>query len=215
MSDQLHSENRKTLVSIASLMAFPYLWLGLFILLGWLYRVGFFGRGIGGFLLLGLLGLMALIPAVPFALTRFVVRPILSNLLGREVITAPGCITGLISVVFAGLAAIYFLSRGTFDTAGMLLLIAPVVGMMLAGGVSLLSRGSMRLSRSRTNASRKYHIEDIRSASSLPDSRSPSALPSDRKLALPTSTGGSPTREPPSRRKSNTSSSRRPPPRGK
>lgn len=141
MNDQLQAENRNALVGVAAVITFPYLWLSLFAFLAWLYHIGFFGRDWGSIIVLGLLGIVFLIPAVPMALTKFIVKPLFSNLLGREIITMPGCITGLVSVVGASFVAIYFLSRGGFGTAGLLLLAMPVVGLLLAGGVSLLARG--------------------------------------------------------------------------
>ncbi len=187
MSEHLQSENRSTLAGIASALTFPYLWLGLFVLLAWLYNVGFFGRDIGSVIVPGLLCLVFLLPAVPLALTRYIVRPLFSNLLGREIIAAPGCITGLVSVVLAALATIYFLSRGIFDVAGMLLLAAPVVGALLTGGVTLLSRGgSLGLVRGRTAAPSAGIRVEKPGKPALSSARKPSALPSQERPALPT-----------------------------
>jgi hypothetical protein len=211
MSDQLRSENRGTLVGIASLIAFPYLWLGLFVFLAWLYHIGFFGRGLGSIIILGLLGLLSLIPAVPLALTKFLVRPLFSNLLGREVITVPGCVTGLVSVVSAGFAAIYFLSRGTFGTAGLLLLAAPLIGGLLAGGVSLIARGGGVRLPGRRRSAPEGRLGN-RPPSKLPGGRSPSALPKEERSTLPASQRRPQDRSPVPRGKAGAPPSRRPPP---
>lgn len=218
MSEQLQSENRSTLVGIAALMAFPYIWLGLFVLLYWLYYIGFFGRDLGSLIMLGVLGLLFLIPAIPFALTRFLVRPLFSNLLGREVITTPGCITGLVCVASAGVAAIYFLSRGVFETVGLLLLLAPVVGSVLAGGVSLITRGGgLSLPRGRTKTPQGRRVEKLRSPR-LPQPRRSPSLSAEKRSSLPSPKKDVPSSSKPPRRRSRPSSSSSrpsPPPRRK
>ncbi len=154
MNQQLESENRSALATIASYIAFPYIWLGLFVLLAALYGAGFFGQTLGSMLVLVLLFLVFLLPIVPATLTKFVVKPIVSNLLGREVVSMPGCLAGLASVVLAGVGVIYFLSRGVLETAGWLFLAAPVVGGLLTAGLTLVNRGGgiPALPKSRTQA---------------------------------------------------------------
>ncbi len=223
----LQSENRSALAGIASTITFPYLWFSLFVGLWWLYQIGFFGRDWGGILMLVVLGLVCLIPAVPAALTRFVVRPLFSNLLAREVISQGGCVTGLVSIVLAGFAAIYGLSRGAFETTLLPLIAAPVVGALLAGGVSLLQRGGFHLPISRGRSApggpaitveksappalpgaRKPPMISAEDRPALPVSQSrPSALPAPRRsadrpaLRAPANNEPAPRRAPPPRRK--------------
>ena len=212
MSEQLQAENRNTLVGVAVLITFPYLWLGLFAVLAWLYHVGFFGRGWGSYIVPGLLCLVFLVPAIPWALTKLLVRPLFTNLLGREIITESGCMVGLVSVVIAGLVAIYLLSRGAFKTVGLLFLSAPFVGGVLAGGVSLLARGGgISLRRKRHSAPPITSVEKPRSFG-LPKSKRKPSLPTDKSRTLPASTENlarKPTRR---RRNEKGGSARRPAP---
>ncbi|MBN2003164.1 MAG: hypothetical protein JXA21_07380 [Anaerolineae bacterium] len=189
MNESLQSENRGALAGIASTITFPYLWFSLFVLLWWLYKIGFFGRDWGGILMLVILGLVCLIPAVPLALTRWVVRPLFSNLLAREVIGQGGCVTGLVSIVLAGFAAIYLLSRGAFETTLLLLIAAPVVGGLLAGGVSLLQRGGFHLpaSRGRSAPGAPAITVEKPASTALPGVRKPPMLSASDRPALPTS----------------------------
>jgi hypothetical protein len=188
MSDQLHTENRSALVGIASTIVFPYLWFSLFVLLWWLYNIGFFGRDWGGILMMVILGLVCLIPAVPLALTRFVVRPVFSNLLAHEIISHAGCVTGLVSIILAGFVTVYILSRGGFETALLLLLAAPVVGALLSGGVSLLTRGgSLHLSgRGRAKPGPPATTVEKPMSSVLPGARKPPMVSATDQPALPT-----------------------------
>lgn len=221
MNDQLRSENRSTLASIAATIAFPYLWLGSFIFLGWLYKIGFFGHSWGSWIVMGLLGLALITPATPLALTRFIARPLFSNLLGHDIVTHAGCVSGLISVVGAAIVAIYFLSRGVFGTAGVLMLAAPVVGTLLTGGVTLLSRGGgLRLfSPKRTSGAPRrpeISVTEAGAPRTLPGARKPPMLSVPERPALPTSSAR-PTRAPTPRRRPERPSrsappSRRPPP---
>jgi len=195
MSEQLQSENRNALAGIAATIAFPYLWLGLFVFLGWLYHVGFFGRDWGSIIVPALLCLVLLTPVVPAALSRFVVRPLFSNLLGREIIAASGCITGLVSVVAAGFATLHFLSRGMFDVAAGLLSAAPIVGALLAGGVTLLSRGGiLRGLSQRRNPAPPGNIQiEKPPVRALPGVRTPPSLTSSKRSALPSASSRSTT----------------------
>ena len=207
MNDSLHNENRAALAGLASTITFPYLWFSLFVFLGALYNVGFFGRDIGGIIVMALVGLLCVIPAVPLALTRFVVRPLFNNLLGRELISHTGCITGLISIVLAGFVTVYVLSRGGFTTAALLLLAAPVVGALLAAGVSLLTRGGVRLP-SRGRAAPAISVSKP-STRALPGARKPEMLSSPERPALPTSQTR-PSRLPTTRRSGSHSTPARP-----
>ncbi len=188
MSDQLQAENRSALAGIASTIAFPYLWFSLFVFLWWLYNIGFFGRNWVGILMMGLLGLVCLIPAVPLALTRFVVRPLFSNVLAREIISQAGCVTGLVSIVLAAFATVFVLSRGGFETALLLLVAAPVVGALLAGGISLVTRGGgLRLSmHSRAKSGPPAITVEKPTSRALPGVRKPPMLSATDQPALPT-----------------------------
>lgn len=200
MGDQLQSENRNMLAAIAAGISFPYVWLGLFVFLYWLYRIGFFGYDLGSIILPALICLGLLSPAVPAALTRFVIKPLFSNLLGREVISAPGCISGLVTAVIAGFVSLYLLSRGSFQTAGLFLLLGPLVGAILAGGISLIFRGG----GIRLGSRRRSSPSTGRPPSSRPQlpggGRTPPSLPSQDRPALPSRPPSPPTRRPTSRR---------------
>jgi hypothetical protein len=178
MSDHLQDANRDMLSSISSFIAFPYIWLGSFVILGLLYRIGFFGRGLGSIVMTGLLGLLLLLPVVPGTMARFVVKPVVHNLLGREIVSSTGCLTGLASVVLAGLAIIFFLSRGGFSTAGWIFLVAPLVGGLLTIGLSLIGRGGgIRLSTGHRSAPPSVRVEKPTSKSLSDRSQHPSLPP--------------------------------------
>jgi len=224
MNDPLQSENRSALAGIASTITFPYLWFSLFVGLWWLYQIGFFGRDWGGILMMAVLGLICLIPAVPAALTRFVVRPVFSNLLAREIISHAGCVTGVVSITLAGFAAIYLLSRGEFEPTLLLLFAAPVVGALLAGGVTLVTRGGglrLPLSRRRSTPGAPAITVGKPASPALPGARKPPMISAEDRPALPLAPSR-PAALPAPRRSadrpavssssSNASSSRRPPP---
>lgn len=207
MSDHLQDANRDMLSSVSSFIAFPYIWLGSFVVLGLLYHIGFFGHGLGSIVMTGLLGLLLLLPVVPGTLARFVVKPVVHNLLGREVVSSSGCLTGLASVVLAGLAIIFFLSRGTFSTAGWLFLAAPVVGGLLTIGVSLIGRGGgIRFPRGRRSEPPSIRVEKP-TPKSLPDRSQHPSLPSSGSKPRSSS------RRPSGRKSSSSRRGRTPPPR--
>lgn len=139
MDEQLRSENRTQLAAIAAFVAFPYIWLGLFLLLSLMFGANFFGQGFGGGVVTMLLCLGLLNPLVPGAIANYVARPIFSNLLGREVVNASGCIAGLTGVVAMGLGILFFLAR-ELNTSLIIFLLTPVVGGILAAVVTFLGR---------------------------------------------------------------------------
>jgi hypothetical protein len=140
MNDPVHTENRSTLATIAAAVSFPYIWLGLFLLLSLMYGGNFFGQDIGGSLVAALLCLGLLNPLAPGLVSSFVARPIFLNLLAREIVSAAGCLTGLAGFAVTGLGILYFLSRD-IGIALLIFLAAPVVGGLLAFGVSVAVRG--------------------------------------------------------------------------
>ncbi|HDQ71852.1 MAG TPA: hypothetical protein ENN19_07115 [Chloroflexi bacterium] len=206
MSDPVHAENRSTLATIAAFISFPYIWLGLFLLLSLMYGGNFFGQDIGGSLVAALLCLGLLNPLLPGLVANFVARPIFLNLLAREIVSTAGCLTGLVGFVVTGLGVLYFLSRN-LGVALLIFLSAPVVGGLLAFGVSIAGRGGFPvLSRGRRPPStpriRVEKPEPRRLAGrserpSLPDaSSSSSRLPAPRRSERPPSR-----RTPPPRRR--------------
>lgn len=214
MSEQFEQENKDALATISAYITFPYIWIGLFVGVAALYRVGFFGANLGSLIVPGLLCLVLLSPAIPFALVRMVIKPSFGTLLGRQVISAPGCMVGISSIVIAFFAILYFISRGVFDTAGILFLAAPLGGALLAGVLSLLGRiggGGALLPAKRRHApsgnATPISIEKP-APRSLPGSRKPPSLPSapQKPQSLPSSNRQSRPSSSPS------SSSRRPPP---
>lgn len=135
----LRSHNEDLLATIASGLLFIYIWLGLFVLLYFMYQAGFFGNSLGGLLLTGGLCLFFVTPIVPGLISRFVIKPIFINLLGREVITSGGCISGIVLMLLSGIVMLFFVSRN-LNIAWIIFLSAPVAGGILSGIISLLSR---------------------------------------------------------------------------
>jgi len=142
MDEHVRSETRTTLSTLAAFISFPYIWLGLFLLLSLMYGGNFFGQGLGGDLVAALLCLGLLNPIVPGLVSTFVARPIFLNLLGRELISTAGCLTGLVGFVLTGLGVLYFLGRD-LQTALVIFLIAPVVGGLLAAVISVAGRSGL------------------------------------------------------------------------
>jgi len=192
MSEQLSAENQATLATIAAAISFPYIWGGLFLLLYLLFGVNFFGEGLGGGLVAALLCIGLANPLVPGAVATFVARPIYRNLLARQIMTAPGCLVGLIGFALTALSMLFFLARD-FQLALVLFAAAPIVGAALAGGLSLLGRSNLRLGRGRRAAppvsggrAPLPRVPEGRKPPPLPrPSRPPSRLPPPRRPPAP------------------------------
>lgn len=149
MSHQLREENIITLASVSAAFSFPYIWGGMILLLAWLYNVEFFGPGMGGTLVAALLCLGLANPIVPGFISSMAVRPMFRNLLGMEIITAPGCVVGLAGFAIVALSVLFFLGRD-FELALSLFGVAPVAGSLLSAVISLFTRrGLPSLSRRR------------------------------------------------------------------
>ena len=205
MDEHLRSENRSILSTIAAAIAFPYIWMGLFLLLSLMYGANFFGQGFSGGLVAGLLCIGLLNPIVPGMLSSFVARPIFSNLLGRELISQAGCITGLVSVVVMGLTLLFYLTRD-LEAALNIFLATPVVGGILAMIVTFLGRGNLpSLRRGRPTSPSSPRISRP-SKPALPgktgsQSRPGSARPSDGRRLPPPRRPSLPNKQEPERRR--------------
>lgn len=143
MSSPLDHENRSTYANIATALAFPYIWIGLFLLLYQLFGFNFFGRGLNGDLVSVVLCFGLLNPAVPGALANYVAKPLFNNLLGREIITTKGCLSGIVTAALGFVLILFFLARD-LQTALIIFVAAPVVGGVLALLVSFLANSSSR-----------------------------------------------------------------------
>lgn len=143
MQSQLNHENRSTCANIAAALSFPYIWIGLFLLLYKLFGISFFGRGFNGGLVSVLLCLGVLNPAVPGALATYVAKPLFSNLLARELVTTKGCLSGIVTMIVGLVLILYFLARD-MQTALLVFVAAPVVAVVLAVAVSLIENNGSR-----------------------------------------------------------------------
>lgn len=209
MDEHLRSENRGILSTVSAAISFPYIWMGLFLLLSLMYGVDFFGEGFGGGLVAGLLCLGLLNPFVPGLISSFVVKPIISNLLGREAVTASGCVTGLVSVAVMGLAILFFITRDP-QVALIIFMAAPVVGGILAIIITIAGRGNFSLPRRggipptspRITTSHKPALpERTKTRPALPNPRgNKRRLPSPRRPSNPNKRKRPPRRMPPPRR---------------
>jgi len=206
MDERLRSETQATLSTLAAIVSFPYIWLGLFLLLSLMYGGNFFGQGLGGDLVAALLCLGLLNPLVPGLVSNFIARPIFLHLLGRELISTAGCLTGLAGLILTGLGVLYFLARDLMMTL-VLFLAAPMVGGLLAVVVSAIGRGGFIAVPSRYRKSpprpeigkpERHRLPGKTERPSLPGSRS-SRLPAPRRSER-TATGPR-NRVPPPRRR--------------
>ena len=206
MNDPISAENRSTFATLTAFIAFPYIWLGLFLLLSLMYGGNFFGQDFGGSLVAALLCLGLLNPFVPGLISNFIVRPILLNLLVREIVSTAGCLTGLVGFVITGLVMLYFLGREP-GIALAIFAAAPVIGALLAAAVSFLGRGGIpiRTGNGGTTRGPQVRVEKPKPRS-LPERSTPP------RLSPPSKT---PSRIPAPRRRERTkpSSRRVPPPR--
>jgi len=188
MGQNLQHENQTGLATVAAWLTFPYTWLGLYVILAKLYGADFFGAGLGGNVVAGLLCLGLLNPFVPMALTNYLVRPLFMNLLGRELISGAGCLTGLVSFLAVGLSVVYFLARD-LNLALQLMLLAPVAAGLLAVLVSFLSGKRLSLGLQRRQQTPGIRPDRTGQPGNLPAPAEP-----------PPSLGRPPSRLPPPRR---------------
>ena len=202
MSQQLREENLGTLATISAGLSFPYIWGAMLLLLSWLYRSGFFGADLGGSLVAALLCLGLANPIVPGVISSMAIRPLFRNILGREIVPAPGCIAGLIVFAVTALSVLFFLARN-FTVAAILFAVAPIAGLIVTALVTLVARGGLPSLPTR-RGSRPPRVQVSVPRRELPDStgrlplrqprrREPSRLPPPRR----TEQGEHPTRPPP------------------
>lgn len=161
MGEQIQSENRSALAAVSASISFPYIWLGLFLLLSLLYGGNFFGQNWEGDLVAGLLCLGLLNPIVPGLVANFIARPIFLNLLGRELISTAGCLIGLVGFALTGLGVLYFLGRD-LRIALIVFLAAPVVGVSLCIAITTIQRGRFPSASSRSRYSPSTQIRGPR-----------------------------------------------------
>ncbi|MCA9872583.1 MAG: hypothetical protein KC441_02985 [Anaerolineales bacterium] len=209
MDEHLRSENRTLLSTIAAFIIFPYIWIGLFLMLSLMFGANFFGRGFGGGIVAGLLCIGLLNPLVPGAIANYVARPIFSNLLGREMVAPPGCIAGLIGVVAMGLGILFFLARD-LNTSLIFFLLTPIVGAALAAAVTFFGRGGGVARRG------SAPLVSRSDQPSLPDPENRRRLPEGRRAERPSFAAGRTSQPriapPPNRNSSRRNDGKRPPP---
>lgn len=137
--NNLNDINRTTLASVATFLTFPYIWLGLILLLIAMYGVNFFGRSISGDVV-ALVTCCALAnPLIPGLVSNFAARPLFINLIMRDVFSGAGCLLGLLAFVGTWVSVLFFITR-SLETAAILLALAPVIGLSLAFLITTISR---------------------------------------------------------------------------
>lgn len=185
MDEQLSTENRSTLATVAAFLSFPYIWIGLFLLLNWLYGGNFFGQGWGGDVVAALLCLGLLNPLAPGLISNFIARPAFLNLLARQIVSGMGCVVGLIGFVLSWVAVLYFVGRD-FQLATWIFLAAPLVGGVLTFAVTAAGRGGGFSSSRGTSKSGRPPVR-IKEPSprELPNHPERRALPESRNERLP------------------------------
>lgn len=145
MSDQLDRTNRESLATISAYVTIPYLWIALLVGLYLLLR-GSVLVGIPGIVLSGLLCLGILTGAVPFFMVKNAVQPFFLNLLGRDLVPASGCVTGLATFFLVCFSVLFFIGRD-LQLAATLFFSAPLVGILATFVAVLLVRGGLFKSR--------------------------------------------------------------------
>jgi hypothetical protein len=120
-------------------LTFPYIWLGLILLLVSMYGINFFGQSISGDLVaLGTCCALAS-PLIPGLVSNFAARPLFLNLIMRDVFSGSGCLLGLLGFVLTWLSVLFFVTR-SFQTAVVLFALAPVLGLGLAFIITTIGR---------------------------------------------------------------------------
>lgn len=154
MSDQLDRTNRESLATISAYVTIPYLWIvllvGLYLLLRSRVLVGVPGIVVAGVICLGVLT-----GAVPFFMVRNGIQPFFLNLLGRDIVPASGCISGLAAFFLVCFSVLFFIGRD-LQLAGILFLGAPFFAALVTFVVTLLMSGGVFRSRRGT---RPPHIK--------------------------------------------------------
>lgn len=133
----IDQQNKDTLARIASGICLVYVWLALlYIWVVLAFQVGFFGTGMGGMLVGGgVLLFLVLNPAVPWAIVRFVLKPIIHNALERGVVNTPGCFGGIGAFFLLVVYTLWALSRDA-NSALLVFLVAPLVALVVAALVT-------------------------------------------------------------------------------
>lgn len=110
------------LLTIHILIALAYCW---YLIL----NTGFFGAGLGGWVIaLLVLGLMLSLVA---AFLQVVLRMVIQNILGNQMISGPGCIVGITFFIGEGIYVIWALSRD-LQSALWVFLVAPLPALIFA-----------------------------------------------------------------------------------
>lgn len=191
MDEGIHRENRETLSKVASTLSIPYVFMGIVGVLYALYSSSFISQDIGGVLVVGLLCLLT--PMLTGATANFFVRPVLSNILGNDIISNRGCLAGLGVYGAMVLAVIFFLTRN-FATASYIFLAVPVVAILtsvVVSGIGRMGGGSGKRGAGPISISRPQpprigtppHRHDLPPGEQSPGF--PSRLPGPRRSAVP------------------------------
>jgi hypothetical protein len=139
MNNPHRSTNQDQMATAGSCFLFVYVWIGLFGLLYLMFRSGFFGFNLGGWLVTGAVCLFFATPVLPGVVTRFVIQPLFRNLLGREMISTAGCLTAIAIMVLSILGIVFFLTRN-LRVSFYIFLGSPILAGLLSFIISLLGR---------------------------------------------------------------------------
>jgi hypothetical protein len=139
MNNPHRSTNQEQMATASSYFLFVYVWIGLFGLLYLMFKGGFFGFNLGGWLVTSMVCLFFATPVLPGLITRFVILPLFRNLLGREIISTSGCLTALATMVVSILGILFYLPRN-LRVSLYFFLGAPIIAALLSGLITYLGR---------------------------------------------------------------------------
>lgn len=137
--NNLNDINRTTLASVATFLTFPYIWLGLILLLIAMYGINFFGNSISGDIVALVMCCALANPLIPGLVSNFAARPLLINLIMRDVFSGAGCLLGLLAFVGTWVSVLFFITR-SLETATILFALAPIIGLSLAFLITTVGR---------------------------------------------------------------------------
>ena len=137
--NMLDNQNKDTLATIAAGLSIIHIWLAL--AYGW-YLVlitGFFGVGLGGWIIAGLVALLLLSPPLSWMIIRYGLRPLIHNMLEVRIISGSGCIGGLVIFLCEVIYIIWAVTRD-LTSAFWVFLSMPLAALIFALIVTLLGR---------------------------------------------------------------------------
>lgn len=140
----LDQQNKEGFARATAGLCFVHIWA---ILAGAWYmafQAGFFGVGLGGYAIAGVVLLVLINPMVPWTITGLTLRPLIHNALERQVVSVSGCSWSLLAFVACIIWSLWALTRLPLY-ALIAFAVAPLVAFIIALIVTYLVPSVSRL----------------------------------------------------------------------